>query len=126
MALYSRSTLQNFNYWWFRIRKKNTLLHLINEQKDIDKIYLYAKDLSEPKYEYLIRHRENAGIKHLNDSKAFIECSNTMNDVYENIDNYNPNRKRKILIVFDDMIADIMTNEKFQSIIKELLIRCRK
>ena len=106
--------------------KTNTLLHLINEQKDIDKIYLYAKDLSEPKYEYLIRHRENAGIKHLNDSKAFIECSNTMNDVYENIDNYNPNRKRKILIVFDDMIADIMTNKKFQSLIKELFIRCRK
>ena len=74
----------------------------------------------------MIRTRENAGIKHLNDSKAFIECSNTMNDVYENIDNYNPNRKRKILIVFDDMIADIMTNKKFQSIIKELFIRCRK
>ena len=78
------------------------------------------------KYEYLINNRENVGIKHLNDSKAFIECSNTMNDVYENIDNYNPNRKRKILIVFDDMIADIMTNKKFQSIIKELFIRCRK
>ena len=106
--------------------KTNTLLHLINEQKDIDKIYLYAKDLSEPKYEYLIRNRENTGIKHLNDSKAFIECSNTMNDVYENIDNYNPKRKRKILIVFDDMIADIMTNKKFQSIVKELFIRCRK
>ena len=106
--------------------KTNTLLNLINEQKDIDKIYLYAKDLSEPKYEYWIKNRENAGIKHLNDSKAFIECSNTMNDVYENIDNYNPNRKRKILIVFDDMIADIMTNKKFQSIIKELFIRCRK
>ena len=49
-----------------------------------------------------------------------------MNDVYENIDNYNPNRRRKILIVFDDMISDIMTNKKFQSIIKELFIRCRK
>ena len=61
----------------------------------------------------LIRNRENAGIKHLNDSKAFIECSNTMNDVYENIDNYNPKKKRKILIVFDDMIADIMINKKF-------------
>ena len=79
-----------------------------------------------PKYEYLIRNLENTGIKHLNDSKAFIECSNTMNHVYENIDNYNPKRKRKILIVFDDMIADIMTNKKFQSIIKELFIRCRK
>ena len=106
--------------------KTNTLLNLINEQKDIDKIYLYAKDLNESKYEYLIKNRENAGIKHLNDSKAFIECSNTMNDVYENIDNYNPKRKRKILIVFDDMIADIMINKKFQSIIKELFIRCRK
>ena len=109
-----------------RSGKANTLLHLINEQKDIDEIYLYAKDLSEPKYEYLIENRENTGIKHLNDSKAFIECSNTMNDVYANIDNYKPNEKRKILIVSDDMIADIMTNKKFQSIIKELFIRCRK
>ena len=103
--------------------KANTLLNLINEQRDIDKIYLYAKDLSEPKYEHLIKNRESAGIKHLNNSKAFIGCSNTIDDVYENIDHYNPNRKRKILIVFDDMIADIMTNKKFQSIIKELFIR---
>ena len=106
--------------------KTNTLLNLINEQREIDKIYLYAKDLSESKYEELIKNCENAGIKLLNDSKAFIECLNTMNDVYENIDDYNPNRKRKILIIFDDMIADIMTNKKFQSIIKELFIRCRK
>ena len=106
--------------------KTNTLLNLINEQKDIDKIYLYAKDLSESKYEYLIKNRESAGIKHLNDSKAFTECSNTMDKVYENIGDYNPSRKRKILIVFDDIIADIMTNKKFQSIIKELIIRCRK
>ena len=98
--------------------KTNTLLHLIREQGDIDKIYLYAKDLSEPKYEYLIKNRENVGIKHLNDSNAFIECSNTMDDVYENIDDYNPSRKRKNLIVFDDMIADIMTNKKFQAVIK--------
>ena len=106
--------------------KTNTLLNLINEQRDIDKIYLYAKDLSEPKYEYLIKNRENVGIKHVNDSKAFIECSNTVYDIYGNIDNYNPTRKRKILIVFDDMIADIMTNKKFQAILKELFIRCRK
>ena len=85
-----------------------------------------CENLSEPKYEFLIKKREDAGIKHLNDSNAFIECSNTMDDVYENIDDYNPNRKRKILIVFDDMIADIMTNKKFQAIIKELFIRCRK
>ena len=75
--------------------KTNTLLNLINEQRDIDKIYLYAKDLSEPKYEHLINNRENAGIKNLNDPKAFIDYSNTMNDVYENINHYNPNRKRK-------------------------------
>ena len=75
--------------------KANTLVNLINVQDDIDKIYLYAKDLSEPKYEFLIKKRENAGIKHLNDSNAFIECSNTMGDVYENIDDYNPSRKRK-------------------------------
>ena len=65
--------------------KTNTLLNLINEQKDIDKIYLYAKDLSESKYEYLIKNHENAGIMIVNDSKAFIECSNTMDDVYEDI-----------------------------------------
>ena len=49
-----------------------------------------------------------------------------MDDAYSNIDNSNAERKRKILIVFDDMIADIMTNKKFQAIIKELFIRCRK
>ena len=102
--------------------KTNTLLNLINEQKDIDKIYLYAKDLNEPKYEFLIKNREKAGIKHLNDPKAFIECLNTMDDIYENIVDYNPNRKRKILIIF----ADVMTNKKFQKIVKELFIRCRK
>ena len=84
--------------------KTNTLFNLINEQRDIDKIYLYAKDLSEPKYEHLIKNRKNAGIKHLIDSKAFIDCSNKMNDVYENIDLYNLNRRRKVLIAFDDIL----------------------
>ena len=68
---------------------------------------MYGKDLSEPKYDFLIKKRKYAGIKHLNDPKAFIECSNTMDN------DYSLNRKRKILIVFDDIIADIMTNEKF-------------
>ena len=72
------------------------MLNLINEQKNIDKSYLYAKDLSKPKYEYLIENRENVGIKHVHNSNAFIECSNTMDDVYENIDDYNLNRKKKI------------------------------
>ena len=106
--------------------KTNALLNLIKEQDYIDKLYLQAKDLSEPKYEFLIEKFEDAGTKHLNDSNAFIECSNTMDDVYGNIGNYNPSRKRKVLIVFDDMIADIMTNKKFQAMIKELFIRCRK
>ena len=109
-----------------RSEKTNTLHNLINEQNDIDKIYLYARDLNETRYKILIEKREDAGIKHLNDPNAFIECSNTMHDVYENIHDYNLSRKRKILIVFDDMIADIMTNKKLQSKIKELFIRCRK
>ena len=106
--------------------KTNTLLNLINEQNDIDKIYLYARDLNQPKYKILIKNRQDAGIKHLNDPNSFIECSNVRDDVYENIHDYNSSRKRKILIVFDDMIADIMTNKKFQAIIKELFIRCRR
>ena len=106
--------------------KTNALLNLISQQSDIDKIYLYAKDLSKAKYEFLIGKSEDAGIKHFNDSKAFIECSNTMGDVYGNIEDYNPNRKINILIVFDDMISDIMANKKFQAVLKELFIRCRK
>ena len=106
--------------------KTNALLNFINELGDIDKIYLYAKDLNKPKYEYLIKNPKNTGIKHLNDPNGFIECPNTMDDVYENIHDYNLNRKRKTLIVFDDMIADIMTNKKFKAIIKELFIRCKK
>ena len=106
--------------------KTKTLLNLIKEQDDIDKVYLYTKDLSEPKHEFLIKKRKDAGRKHLNDLNAFTECSNTMDDIYENIDDYNPSTKRKILIVFDDMIADIMSNKKFQAISKELFIRFRK
>ena len=82
--------------------------------------------LIESKYEVLIKKSEDAGIKHLIDQKVFIDCSNTVDDVYENIDNYNPSSKRTILMVFDDMIADIITNKKFRAIIKELFIRCRK
>ena len=84
--------------------KTNSLINLINEQNAVDKIYLYAKDLSKPKYEYLIKKREDVGIKHVNNPNAFIECSNTMGDVYENIHDYHSNRRRKILIVFDQLI----------------------
>ena len=102
------------------------MLNSISQKDDIDKIYFYAKDLSEPNFKFLIKKREDAGIKHLNDPNAFVEWFNTMGDFCENIVNYNPSRKRKILIVFDAMIADIMTNKKCQAIIKELFIRCRK
>ena len=98
------------------------MLNLIKEQDDIDKIYLYTKDLSETKYEFLIGKHEDARTKHLNNPNVFIECPNTMDDVYEKIDDYNPSRKRKILIFFDEMMA----YEKFQAIIKDLFIRCRK
>ena len=76
-------------------------------------------------YELLIKKCEDPGVKHLNDANAFIQCSNTMDDIYENIDEYNPNRKVKLLIVFNEMIVDIMTNKKFQAMTKELTIRCR-
>ena len=79
--------------------KTKALIYLTNEQNDIDKISLYSRDLREPKYEYLIRKREDARIKHLNNPNAFIECSNTMDDVYENINDYNPIRKRKKLFL---------------------------
>ena len=105
--------------------KANVSINLINEQNDIDKMYVYARDLSEPKYEYLIKKCEDVGIKHLNNPNAFIECTNTMDEVYDNINDDNSNRRRKILIVFD-LIADIMANKKFQAMIKDLFIRCRK
>ena len=97
---------------------KTNLIHLINNLHPIDKIYLYAKDLAEAKYELLINRREQAGIKNLNDPHAFIEYSDDMNDVYENINNYNKNRDKKVLIVFDNMIADIEYNKNFKRIIK--------
>ena len=106
--------------------KTNTLLHLINNFHPIDKIYLYAKDTDEKKYQYLINKREQTGIKNLNDPHAFIEYSSDTNDVLDDINNYNKNRDKKILTIFDDMIADIMRSETFKAIVKELFIRCRK
>ena len=102
------------------------LLNLINNQSDIDKIYLFAKDPYEAKYQYLINKREKVGLNHYDDPKAFIEYSNDMQDVYKNIDEYNTDKERKILIVFDDMIADMINNKKLNSIATELFIRSRK
>ena len=106
--------------------KTNALLNLINNQPDIDKIYFYAKDPYEDKYQLLISKRESTGLKHFNDSKAFIEYSNDMHDVYKSIDHYNPDKENKILIVFDDMIADMINNKKLNSVVTELFIRGRK
>ena len=96
-------------------RKTNALLNLINNRIDIDKIFLYAKDPYEKKYEFLINKGKSTALKHFNDPKAFIECSNHMQDVYKNIEEYNIGKKRKILIAFDDMIADMINNEKAKS-----------
>ena len=129
MAIYSRSSIQNVNNWRFWIRKINALLNLIKEQDSdslIDKIYLYDKDLNELKYQFLIKKGEDVRIKHLKNSKAFIEQPKCMDDVQNNIGDYKPSRKRKTLIVFDGMIADTISNKKLQSIIKELVITCRK
>ena len=116
MVIYSRSSIQNVNNWRLWITKTNALFNLIKEQGSnslIDKIYLYAKTLNELKYQSQIKKRENTGIKRSNHSKVFIEYSQSMDDVYNNIDYYNPSRKRKVLTVFDDMIADTKTNKRF-------------
>ena len=105
--------------------KTNALLNLINNQLDIDKIYLYAKDPYETKYHVLIDKRESTGLKHFNDPIAFIEYSNNMHDVYKNIDEYCTDKERKILIVFDDMI-DMINNKKLNSVVTEMFIRGRK
>ena len=94
----------NTNYLLSSIQKDNNI---------IDKIYLYAKDLEEQKYQFLIDKREKAGIKNLSDSNVFVEYSSTMDDILKN-----KKRKRKILIVFDDMISQVMSNKKAQQLLK--------
>ena len=109
-----------------RSGKRNALLNSINNQSDIDKIYLYSKDPYEAKYQFLINKREGTGLKLFNDTKSFIEYSNDMQVVYKNVQKYNIGKKRKILIVFDDMIVDVINNEKLNPIVTELFIRGRK
>ena len=106
--------------------KTNLLLNLIENQPGIDKIYLYAKDPYEWKYQYLINKRKSVGINHFKEPKAFIEYSNHMLDVYKNIDDYNSDKENQILIVFDDIIADMIHNKKLNSIVTELFIKGRK
>ena len=119
MAINFRSSIQNTYYRRFWIRKNKCIIEF---NKQSAKIYLYAKDPYEKKNQYLINKREKVGLNHFNDPKAFMEYSNDMQDVYKNIEDYNPIRKRKILIVFDDMI----NNNKLNPIVMELFIRGRK
>ena len=100
----------------------NVLLNLIENQPDIDKIYFYAKDPYDAKHQYLINNREKVGLKRFNDSKA-QKYSNDTRNVYKNINCYKEN---KVLIVFDDMIADMIHNKKLNSIVTELFIRGSK
>ena len=106
--------------------KTNALLNIINHEPDIHKTYWYAKDPYEAKYQLLINKTESTGLKYLNNSKSFIEYSNDMDDIYKNIEEYNPNKKRKILIVFDYMIADKLSSTKINPIVTELFISRRK
>ena len=106
--------------------KTNVLLNLIENEPDIDKIYLYAKDPYDGKYQYLSKIHEKVGIDNHNDPRAYIEYSNDMDDVYININYYNPDKENKILMVFDDMIADMINNKKLNSIVTDLFIRGRK
>ena len=101
-------------------------MNLINNQPDIEKIYLYAKDSYEAKYQYLINKREKVGLDHFKDLKSFIKYSTDMQDVYKNIGDYNPGKKRKMLIVFHDMIADMINNKRLNPVVTELFIRGRK
>ena len=106
--------------------KTNALLNLIKNQSDIDKIYLYAKDPYEAKYQYLSNKRESTGLKHFNDHKAFIEYSNDIQDIYKNIEEHNLVKKRKVLIVFDDVIVDMINDKKLNPVVTELFIGGRK
>ena len=125
----------NNKYWPYRklvtgpsgSGKTNYLLNSIQKAENIiDKIYLHAKDLEEPKYKLLIDKREKAGINFNNDPTAFIGHSNSMDDILSDIEDYNKKRKRKVLIIFDDMISHVISDKKVQQVLKDLFIRCRK
>ena len=102
------------------------MLNVRSHEPDTDKVYLHIKDQYEAKYQLLINKREGVGIKHFNDSEAFIEYSNDMDNIYENTEEYNPYKKREILIIFDDMVADELSYKNLNPTIKKLFIIGRK
>ena len=112
-------------------RKTKTWLNLIKQQDNdnhsiIDKTYLYIKDSNDAKYQYFIKKCKYNCLKNPKDLKAFIERSNNMQNIYENIKEYKYCRKCNVLIVFDDMITDMISNIKLSPIITELFFRRRK
>ena len=104
-------------YW-----KTNALLDLLDHESDIDKINLYVEDPYKARFQLFIDKRQITGLKYLNDSNAFTEYSNHMNDIFKNIEECNLNKKRKIFIVFDDMITDILSNKTLYSVVTKLFI----
>ena len=120
LAIHSWSSIQNINNWRFWIRKKNALL---NHTLCTENIYFYAKDPHQTEHQFLITKREVAGLRHCNDSKAFIDCQNNLDDIYENNADYDQNKEYKILIAFDDMISDMISNKKLIQLLIWLAIK---
>ena len=106
--------------------KTNSLFHVISHRLNVDKIYLYVKNSCKANCQLLITKRESTVLKHVNDSKTFFVYLNHMNDKYKNIEEYNPKNKRKMLLAFNDLIADMLSNKKHSSIVTELFISGRK
>ena len=113
MTRKSWPSVLNINNWRLWIHKKKSLLNLINNEPDINKIYLYAKHPSKIQYQLSVNKTESTGLKYLNDPIAFIDYTNDMDDIYENAEEYNPNKNQNMLIVFDNMIADILSNSNW-------------
>ena len=144
MQNYDQSVEKNHNpnwpyipeppYWILIVRvpgsgKTNVLLKLIKnyyQWPDTDKTYLYIKDPFESKYQLLINEREKVGIKELKNPKAFTDYSQTIDNVCENLEDFNPTKTRRVLLVFDNIIADMESNKKLSPIITELFLWGRK
>ena len=107
------------------MEKTHLLFNLISHQPDTDKIYLYARDLYETKYQFLINKREGVALKYFNNFKVFIEYLNDMDDIYKNTEDI-IEQKCRILIVFDGIIGDKLNNKKPNPVVTELFIKDRK
>ena len=116
--------MQNIINWSLWIRKNK---FIIQSKKSATRYWLNLfKDSNEARYRFLIKKHEDVGTKPFINSKAFIECSNDMDNIYKNIEEYNPNKKCKIFVAFDDMVADMLNNKNLNPIVTELFIRGRK